>query len=362
MSLIIAIEPDREQANQLKELVRQHTKAELILADTTARAIGAIEQRVPDLVLIPAFLSPQDDEALTAALRVTEEAAHVQTLTIPVLGAPDARATQSSGVFSRLLREQPRAASPDGCDPKVFADQITEYLERVAQERGPSKVNDVAKPGRNGDGRKHHAAAPAPAAAPRPTPVPPTAAVDEKRAPVIHAPAAAAATAAPENNAVGGNDAMPDEVARALESALATDDGGGLEEGLSTLMERLSAEDWSEPADADAPELDLMTALDEVKAPAPPVAVTQHWPEKLREIESAEYKMPTTVPRDSDTAANVTRPVSAPSVPAIVEEAAAAASTQEPAAAPPATQTAPATKGGSEWGDLLESLNKELGK
>ena len=59
MSLIIAIEPDREQAAQLKDLVRRHTAAELILADTTEHAISAIGQRIPDLVLIPAFLSPR---------------------------------------------------------------------------------------------------------------------------------------------------------------------------------------------------------------------------------------------------------------------------------------------------------------
>ena len=63
MSLIIAIEPDRDQAAQLKDLVRRHTGAELILTETTANAIDAIGQRVPDLVLIPALMSPEDDEA-----------------------------------------------------------------------------------------------------------------------------------------------------------------------------------------------------------------------------------------------------------------------------------------------------------
>ena len=134
MYLIIAIEPDRDQAAQLKDLVRRHTAAELILTETTERAIDAIEQRVPDLVLIPALMSPEDDEALTTALRVTEDAKHVQTLTIPLLGAPQSRSLPQ-GVLSRLRGQQPRPAAPDSCDPKLFAEQITEYLQRVAKDR-----------------------------------------------------------------------------------------------------------------------------------------------------------------------------------------------------------------------------------
>ena len=88
MPLILAIEPDRRQAAQLSVVVRKRVHAELILVDTTERALDAIGNRMPDLVLVPALLSPQDDAALAAALRVIAAAARVQMLTIPVLGAP----------------------------------------------------------------------------------------------------------------------------------------------------------------------------------------------------------------------------------------------------------------------------------
>jgi hypothetical protein len=97
---------------------------------------------MPDLVLVPALLSPQDDAALAAALRVIAAAAHVQMLTIPVLAS--ARPTsRAGGMLSSLRRGKPRAAEPDGCDPAVFADQIASYLEAAAQER-PSAGNHVA--------------------------------------------------------------------------------------------------------------------------------------------------------------------------------------------------------------------------
>ena len=142
MSLILAIEPDRRQAAQLSVVVRKRVHAELILVDTTERALEAIGNRMPDLVLVPALLSPQDDAALAAALRVIAAAAHVQMLTIPVLGAPRP-APAPGGVLSALRRGKPRAAEPDGCDPAVFAEQIASYLERAAEER-PTTEGPIA--------------------------------------------------------------------------------------------------------------------------------------------------------------------------------------------------------------------------
>ncbi len=87
MAIVLAIEPDRRQAAHLTAIVRHQVGAELVIADTTEGALDAIGNRVPDLVLVPALLSPQDDAALAAALRVIAAAAHVRTLTIPVLAS-----------------------------------------------------------------------------------------------------------------------------------------------------------------------------------------------------------------------------------------------------------------------------------
>jgi hypothetical protein len=134
MPLILAIEPDRRQAALLTSVVRRRVGAELILVDTTERALHAIGSRVPDLVLVPALLSPQDDSALATALRVIAAATDVQMLTIPVLGAPRAHG-RSTGSFLGLGRDRSRSTEPEGCDPTVFAEQIASYLERAAEER-----------------------------------------------------------------------------------------------------------------------------------------------------------------------------------------------------------------------------------
>jgi len=143
MPIILAIEPDRRQAAHLTGIVRQRIGAELILADTTEGALDAIGNRIPDMVLVPAFLSPQDDAALAAALRVIAAAAHVRTLTIPVLSS-GVKQTARGGILARWRRARAESPAPDGCDPAVFAEQITAYLKEAAAERADLEVGETA--------------------------------------------------------------------------------------------------------------------------------------------------------------------------------------------------------------------------
>jgi hypothetical protein len=133
MSLILAIEPDRRQVAHLMAIVRQVKGAELVLADTTERALESIGNNVPDLILVPALLSPQDDAALAAALRVIATAAHVQMVTIPTFATPKPAARR--GVLSAFRRKPAVEAPISGCDPKVFAEEIASYLERANEQR-----------------------------------------------------------------------------------------------------------------------------------------------------------------------------------------------------------------------------------
>jgi hypothetical protein len=134
MPLILAIEPDRRQANQLRSMVRTRLEAELVLADSAERALAALGDRVPDLILTSALLSPKDEIALDKRLRSLDgSASHVQTLTIPMLASPEQ--AKSSGMLSALRGGRARTAHSEGCDPAVFAEQCAGYLERARAER-----------------------------------------------------------------------------------------------------------------------------------------------------------------------------------------------------------------------------------
>jgi len=135
MALILAVEPDRHQASQLAAIARGRLRAELVIEGTAERALAALGDRVPDLILTAALLSPKDEAALAERLRALDSAAaHVHTLTIPVLAAPRSR-PRIGGMLSALRRDKSQAAEPDGCDPAVFAEQCATYLERAVAER-----------------------------------------------------------------------------------------------------------------------------------------------------------------------------------------------------------------------------------
>lgn len=135
MPVILAIEPDRRQATKIAPVLRG-LGAELVLADSVARAFDAIGDRIPDLVLTSALLSRQDEAALAARLReLGAAAAHVQELTIPILATPSTGTSKRRGVLSTLRRGTTRASAPDGCEPDMFAAQVALYLDRAAAER-----------------------------------------------------------------------------------------------------------------------------------------------------------------------------------------------------------------------------------
>ena len=133
MSLILAIEPNKNQAHQLSALVRAHLKAELVTAPTAAAALAALGDRIPDVVLTPALFGLRDEAALTERLRqLGSDGSHVQTLAIPILAAPSKAGSANGGL---LNRKKEKGDAEVGCDPAVFAEQIRIYLQRAAVER-----------------------------------------------------------------------------------------------------------------------------------------------------------------------------------------------------------------------------------
>jgi hypothetical protein len=136
-ALILAIEPDRWRASQLKSIVHR-VGAELRLTDSMDGALAALDERIPDLILTPALLSARDDLALTDRLRsLGEAAAHIQTLTIPTLTEPSTAelSLSSTRMFAALRKDMSRPAGPAACDPDTFAEQVAFYLMGATEAR-----------------------------------------------------------------------------------------------------------------------------------------------------------------------------------------------------------------------------------
>jgi hypothetical protein len=141
VSLIVAIEPDRRQADVLAGVARGSLGAELVVADSTRAAVKALGDRIPDLILTSLLLSPKDESALADRLRELDAAGiRVQTLVIPVFAVTPRRALSARrGLLTRLRGAQQETAH-EGCDPAVFGAQVREYLDRIAAERAAAAV------------------------------------------------------------------------------------------------------------------------------------------------------------------------------------------------------------------------------
>lgn len=129
MGRILALEPDPERARTLKRLVRQHVPADLIVVTSKDAAIAAISQQVPDVMLAPALLSPNDDAELSSHLRQLYDAPNLQVLTTPPLAEPAEAPSPPKGIFA-LFRRRPARHRPVW-DSSAVGAQIADYLAQA---------------------------------------------------------------------------------------------------------------------------------------------------------------------------------------------------------------------------------------
>jgi CheY-like chemotaxis protein len=141
MSVVLVVEPDTKQAALLRKMQRR-LGAELVLVDTTDEAIDAIGLATPDLILLSALLSPRDEDRLIKFLRTLDDATHLHTLTIPQLRTGEQPQAASGGKKGFSFRKKRDTGTQQvGCDPDVFAEEITAQLARAAEVRHRPRVS-----------------------------------------------------------------------------------------------------------------------------------------------------------------------------------------------------------------------------
>ena len=137
MGLILAIEPNRNQSQQIAQMVKHHLRGvELITAGSADAALMALGDRIPDLILTPALLASKDEAALTDRLRhLGPKAAHIHTLAVPIIDSSKPRNRDHGGGLLGRRKDKSAPSDSVGCDPAVFAEQIKVYLDRASHER-----------------------------------------------------------------------------------------------------------------------------------------------------------------------------------------------------------------------------------
>jgi CheY-like chemotaxis protein len=134
---ILAIESDPERTRTLEHVLRGRVRAHLEIVKSMDEAIRSITAKVPDLVLTSPLLKPADEATLSAYLKRTPAASHVQVITVPHSIETDDDASRSGSSVLGFLRR--RSTGPSACSPDTLRTQIEAYLAqaRIARTRPP---------------------------------------------------------------------------------------------------------------------------------------------------------------------------------------------------------------------------------
>jgi hypothetical protein len=97
---VLAIEADPAQTAMIRHVACDMLQADVTVVDSLERAVRTLHAGTPEVVLVPALLSPADEADLLSAIRLLPDAGHVEVLTTPRL--------KSCGAAGR--RKAPRVA------------------------------------------------------------------------------------------------------------------------------------------------------------------------------------------------------------------------------------------------------------
>ena len=132
MSRTIAIEADPKRRRLLAQLIRESVKTELRIVDSVPAAIALIDEKMPDLIVAPALITPTDEVRLMDHLRQLEP--WIQLLTVPALDMlADAPTDESRGLRSWFTRK-PETLGPQ-YDRAMVGAQVADGLARAQAAR-----------------------------------------------------------------------------------------------------------------------------------------------------------------------------------------------------------------------------------
>jgi CheY-like chemotaxis protein len=136
---ILALEPDFERGERLKQLICERVDAEVVVVPSADAAIAAMSSQVPDVILTSMLLPPRDDAKLLAHLEQMDTFSDLPVLMAPLVSDPGQVPSASlSGRFSFFGRRffARRAAPPRPMDDtSAIVARIEEVLEQSRRAR-----------------------------------------------------------------------------------------------------------------------------------------------------------------------------------------------------------------------------------
>jgi hypothetical protein len=154
LPLILGVLPDPLEACALRDALGERVQADVLFVVSTEEAFAVIDKRIPEIVLLHAFMPPSEEEHFIAYLSTVPGAEHVQTISIPHLLQSPVR-DRPKGLLGRS-RWHRSMVGPLGCDPRMFAADVLGYLtlaRAVGADIEGRKAEDEHAPERRGGHR-----------------------------------------------------------------------------------------------------------------------------------------------------------------------------------------------------------------
>jgi hypothetical protein len=128
MSWLLAVQPDPVQADALRAALPGHISHEVVVVDSLDAALSLIDQRLPDVVHLPALLSATVEDYLLTYLGAIPGAGHVRILGLPHFECPDtSRPRHARSLFPWRRKQEPANLSLPGCDAATFIRDVAAY-------------------------------------------------------------------------------------------------------------------------------------------------------------------------------------------------------------------------------------------
>ena len=138
MALVLAIDPDRAQQDAIDRLTHELAGHEVMVAGSAAEAVELLDSSVPDLVVFPLTLPPDQERTLTNRLRALSGKDPVQSLAIPLIAAESSQGEFDAPETSRWFYwfKPTNGENPErGLEPHRFSRQVRTSLKRGRRAR-----------------------------------------------------------------------------------------------------------------------------------------------------------------------------------------------------------------------------------
>jgi len=128
MSWLLVVQPDTVQADVLRKALCAEISERVVVAEDLDHALSLIDQRIPDVILLPTLISASVEDHLIAYVGAIPGARHVQILGLPHLEHSEESLEQRTHSRFPWRRPRPRAVLTSDCEPAVFSRDVVTYL------------------------------------------------------------------------------------------------------------------------------------------------------------------------------------------------------------------------------------------